>query len=156
MKAGKPHTISTVILWICMLITCGLFVWFYAGYIRDPEEMDMRSTDWMVNWMLLIALLSTGALLLFTLLHFIRMRREGRKKRFRQLLWLIFLGVLAGASWLLGSGKPLDLPGYQGSENTFFWLKLTDMWLYSAYILLVATFVALLAGIIVSYLKRGK
>ena len=38
-------------------------------------------------------------------------------------------------SWTMGSEEPLVIPGYSGTENVPFWLKLTDMFLYSIYIL---------------------
>ena len=48
-------------------------------------------------------------------------------------------GLLAVAllvSWLVGSDVPLDIPGYDGTENTPFWLRLADMFLYAMYALL--------------------
>ena len=39
----------------------------------------------------------------------------------------------------------MDIPGYDGQENSPFWLKLADMFLYTLYILLGLA-VALIAG----------
>jgi len=50
----------------------------------------------------------------------------------------------------MGSGTPMNIPGYEGTDNVYFWLKLTDMFLYSIYILLFVTVVA----IIVSGIKK--
>ena len=36
----------------------------------------------------------------------------------------------------MGSEKALVIPGYDGAENVPFWLKITDMFLYSIYIML--------------------
>ena len=46
------------------------------------------------------------------------------------------LAVVLLVSWLMGSDVPLDIPGYDGTENTPFWLKLADMFLYAVYALL--------------------
>ena len=29
----------------------------------------------------------------------------------------------------MGSGTPMNIPGYEGTDNVYFWLKLTDMFL---------------------------
>jgi len=40
----------------------------------------------------------------------------------------------------------MNIPGYDGTDNVPFWLKLTDMFLYSIYILLFVTIVAIIAS----------
>ena len=47
-------------------------------------------------------------------------------------------------SWTMGSEEPLVIPGYSGTENVPFWLKLTDMFLYSIYILFAGTVLAII------------
>ena len=64
--------------------------------------------------------------------------------------------LLLGVSWLCGSERPLDLPGYDGGENTPFWLRLADMFLYAVYVLL-GVGVALVVGFGVRkrWMRRG-
>lgn len=52
------------------------------------------------------------------------------------MLGLILLVVLLVATYSAGSDQPLVIPGYSGTENVPFWLKLTDMFLYSIYIMM--------------------
>ena len=49
-------------------------------------------------------------------------------------------------AWSMGSDKPLNIPGYDGADNVPFWLKVTDMFLYTIYFLLGATLVAMILG----------
>ena len=51
-----------------------------------------------------------------------------------------------GVAWAMGDGTPMNIPGYDGSDNVPFWLKITDMFLYSIYILLFVTIVAIIAS----------
>ena len=68
----------------------------------------------------------------------------------KSLLGLVLLVVVLIIAWAMGSGTPMNIPGYEGTDNVYFWLKLTDMFLYSIYILLFVTVVA----IIVSGIKK--
>mgnify|MGYP000133497847 FL=1 len=56
----------------------------------------------------------------------------------KSLLGLILIIVVLVISWAMGSDQPLVMPGYDGAENVPFWLKLTDMFLYTIYIMMGA------------------
>ncbi|NDV58691.1 hypothetical protein [Bacteroides sp. 519] len=56
---------------------------------------------------------------------------------------LLFALVLIIA-WAMGSDETLTITGYTGSENVPFWLKLSDMFLYSMYFLIGAAIVAMI------------
>ena len=68
----------------------------------------------------------------------------------KSLIGLILLVLVLVVSWAMGSEETLRIPGYDGTDNVPFWLKLTDMFLYSIYFLLGATIVA----IILSSIKK--
>ena len=56
----------------------------------------------------------------------------------------VLLVAVVVISWAMGSEEPLVIPGYSGTENVPFWLKLTDMFLYSIYILFAGTILAII------------
>ena len=63
----------------------------------------------------------------------------------------VFRGIVYGqnlqiVAWAMGDGTPMQIPGYSGTDNVPFWLKVTDMFLYSIYILLFVTVVAIIAS----------
>jgi len=64
----------------------------------------------------------------------------------KSLLGLVLLVVVLVIAWAAGDGTPMNIPGYDGTDNVPFWLKLTDMFLYSIYILLFVTIVAIIAS----------
>ncbi|MEG1563565.1 MAG: hypothetical protein RR365_07535 [Bacteroides sp.] len=64
----------------------------------------------------------------------------------RSLVGIIILVAVLVISWAMGSGETLVIPGYSGTENVPFWLKLTDMFLYTIYFLLAATVVAIIGS----------
>ena len=57
---------------------------------------------------------------------------------------LFVLAVVMIVAWSMGSGEQMNIPGYSGTDNVPFWLKVTDMFLYTIYFLLGATVLAML------------
>jgi hypothetical protein len=139
-----------------MLVTCGIFIYFYFEAIRVPDSLEIRSVGLIINWLYVIFLLSLGAACIFSFVRFfVRWKRNPRSILRPLLLTIILIALFAGA-YLSGNGNPLFISGYSGNEDTAFWLKLTDMWLYSLYILLALTLISLFGGIIWSYIKRTR
>ena len=68
---------------------------------------------------------------------------DSPKATIKSLLGFFLLVVIMIASWAAGSGEVLVMPGYDGTENVPFWLKLTDMFLYTIYIQIAAIIVAI-------------
>jgi ABC-type Fe3+ transport system permease subunit len=64
----------------------------------------------------------------------------------KSLLGLILLVAVLVISWAIGSDQQLVIPGYDGTDNVPFWLKLTDMFLFSIYFLLGFAIVAIIAS----------
>ncbi|MDR3339903.1 MAG: hypothetical protein LBT25_07430 [Candidatus Symbiothrix sp.] len=155
MSFFSSNKISTVILWGCMLVTLGLFAWFYLAYAVDSEDIEKETSSLLV-WLFIIAFITILATFLFSVWYFIRQWKKSPKKVWQSTVAFISIGFLFAISYLLGNGNPLNIPGYKGNENTFIWLKLTDMWLYSIYILLALAFIFLLGSILWSYLKKIK
>jgi hypothetical protein len=148
--------LPTIVLWGCMLITCGIFIYFYFEAAGGSDSLEFTSIGLIINWLYIIFLLSLGTACIFSFIRFfIRWKRNPRSILQSLLLTIILIGLFAGA-YLSGNGNPLPISGYEGNENTTFWLKLTDMWLYSLYILLALTLISLFGGIIWSYTKRTR
>ena len=55
------------------------------------------------------------------------------------------LAALLGIFWALADGTPLNLVGYEGTDNTEFWLKVADTSIFTAYTAFGAAIVSILA-----------
>ena len=64
----------------------------------------------------------------------------------KSLLGLVLMVVILFVTWAIGDGTPMNIRGYEGADNVTFWLKITDMFLYTIYILLFVTIVAIIAS----------
>ena len=124
-----------------ILIVMGIF--FFGGDATgdavipgvDPEMWQPAQTDALLY--LMYALFGIAI-------------KDNPASAIKSLLGLVLLVVVLIIAWAMGSGTPMNIPGYEGTDNVYFWLKLTDMFLYSIYILLFVTVVA----IIVSGIKK--
>jgi ABC-type Fe3+ transport system permease subunit len=70
---------------------------------------------------------------------------DSPKAAIKSLASIIVLVGLLIVTWAAGSEQALVMPGYDGAENVPFWLKLTDMFLYTIYIMM-AVLILLILG----------
>ncbi|GHT12120.1 hypothetical protein FACS189426_15000 [Bacteroidia bacterium] len=152
---SSSNKISTIVLWVCMLITLGLSVWFYWAYSANPEDIE-NETSLLIDWLFIVLIVTTLASLFFFIYYFFRQWKKAPKKIWQPTIGIVSICLLFFITYTAGNGTPLSISGYKGNENTYIWLKLTDMWIYSIYILLVLALIALLGGIVWSYLKKLK
>jgi hypothetical protein len=148
--------LSTIVLWFCMLITTGIFVFFYIETINDPDKFETIGSGFILNWLYIIFILSLSVACIFSFIRFFIKWKKNPKSFLQSLIMGGILILLLICTYVVGNGEPLPIAGYEGVENTSFWLKLTDMWLYTLYVLLALTIIALWGGIVWSYFKRTR
>ena len=150
MAVTKIHKTSKTALLIGVLISIAVMALFYlGGQVPAHEKIaaDMsqpKFTDMVLYWAYILFAITIVVLLLFAVVTFLKQLKESPKKALGGLLALVGIAALLLVTYLMGSGSLLDIPGYDGSDNNPATLKLTDMWLYSAYFLLAITFLAIL------------
>jgi len=150
----KPGKISTIVLWCSMLISLCIFVFFLWKGIKKPEENISDEAGILLNWVYVLFGMVIAATFFFTSKHIIDIFLRRPKSAFKRLVPFGLFALLLLLTYLLGSGQILNIPQYAGSENVYIWLKVADMWLYSIYFLLGITIVAVILGILWSYLKK--
>ena len=144
------------ILYGLMLVTVVVFGFFYMGGNVNPdaEYLEPNYTSLVLNLAYIVVVIGLVCTVLFALYQFGVQLKDHPKEAFRTLLTLGAFAVLLVATWAMGSGEPLNLPAYDGADNTYFWLKLTDMWLYSAGFLLGASILAIIAFSLIKVLRK--
>jgi uncharacterized membrane protein len=139
---------------IVSIIIFGTFYYsllFYSDSLIDRKELEI-----VLYWLYFLLLISLSAVLFFSLMQFISNWRDNPKSIIRPLIWTVVLGTLLGGTFLLGSGMPLKMDGYEGVENSYYWLKMIDMWIYTLYILLGINILVVFIGILWSYFKKTR
>lgn len=136
----KIQKISGSVLYVILaisLVVVGLF--FIGGEDPNPLVPDMAQpvyTDSLIYLMYILLGVTIIITLIAAIYQFVMNFIHSPKDAIRSLSGIVILiGVLI-VSWIVGSGQTLAMPGYDGSENVPFWLKLTDMFLYTIYIMM--------------------
>ena len=156
MKPANFRKISTFVLWVGTIISLTIFGLLIWSVFTFADLMESAALEIWLDWLYILLAISITVTIAFAIFQFIRQWKDQPKSILQPLIETLSLGAILVGSYCLGKGEPLDISGYDGKENTYYWLKLTDMCLYTIYILLIATFVAVLFGIIGSYLKKNR
>lgn len=132
---------------IISLVVIALFL--FGGQVGADQKIiaDLSQpayTDMMLYWAYALLGVTIVVLVLFAILGFFQNLKVNRKGALGSLLVLVALAALFGITYSIGSGELLHIPGYEGADNNPTTLKMTDMWIYSMYIMLVISIVAII------------
>ncbi len=138
------------VMFVAILVVLGLF--YLGGDAQgdsvlmsvDSEMWQPAQTDALIYLMYGLFGLAVIATLAAFLFQFGTALKDNPGKALKSLIGVIILAVVVFIAWAMGSGEPLNIPGYDGTDNVPFWLKITDMFLYTIYILLGATVLAII------------
>ena len=157
--AKLSYKVSYYVLYVMFAAIVVVLALFYLGGDAqgntvltgvDTEMWQPAQTDtllYLMYGLLGLAVIATVAAFLF---QFGSALKDNPAKALKSLIGVIILAVVVVIAWAMGSDKPLNIPGYDGTDNVPFWLKITDMFLYTIYILFGATVLA----IIISSIKK--
>ena len=146
-KIHRASKMALIIGVIVSLIVMGLF--YLGGQVPMQEKIaadlsEPKFTDIVLYWSYVLLVITIAALILFAIAAFFKQLKESPKKALSGFLVLVGIAVLFVVTLLIGDGTLMNIPGYDGSDNTPKTLKMTDMWLFSSYVMLVLTFLAIL------------
>lgn len=152
MAVTKIHRTSRLVLYIITgitLIVLGLF--FFGGSVPSGEQLpalqglsEPAFTDILMYWMYVLLMITIVMLLIFAIVGFFSSLKTKPKKALNSLFVLVVFAALLIITYVVGSGAPLNIVGYTGPDNVPARLKMTDMWLFSIYIMMALTTLALL------------
>ncbi|MDD3038428.1 hypothetical protein [Bacteroides sp.] len=112
----------------------------------DPEMWQPAQTDALLYLMYVLFGVAIATTIVAAIFQFGAALKDNPTNAVRSLLGLILLVVILFIAWAIGDGTPMYIRGYDGADNVPFWLKITDMFLYSIYILLFVTVVAIIVS----------
>jgi len=146
-KIHRASKMALIIGVIVSLIVMGLF--YLGGQVPVQEKIaadlsQPKFTDIVLYWSYVLLVITIAALILFAIAAFFKQLKESPKKALSGFLVLVGIAALFVVTFLIGDGTLMNIPGYDGPDNTPKTLKMTDMWLYSSYVMLVLTFLAIL------------
>lgn len=157
MAVTKIHRASKTTLMIGVIISIIVMALFYLGGQASGEDLisadlsQPKYTDLVLYWCYILLIITVVVLIGFAISAFFKQLKESPKKALSGFLVLLGLAAMLIITFVIGDGTPLNIPGYSGTDNVPSMLKMTDMWLYSCYIMLVVTILAIL---VMPFIKR--
>ena len=126
-------------LFAIILIVLGLF--YFVGYNNTIGELTApQHTDTLIYLMYALIIAIVVITIAAGLAQFITALKDSPKRALKSLLGLVVLVAVIAISYAIGSDEPVTANGMPYTDT--FWLKITDMFLYSIYILLGASVLA--------------
>jgi len=118
------------------------------------EEMtDSTFSDLFLGWAYVLFAIAFCIVIVFSIIGFAKNFKDAPKKSIRTLVVLVVIVAIFAISWVCGSSEELKIVGYDGTDNVGFWAQFSDMIIFTAYTLVVATVIALVGSIIYSKVK---
>lgn len=150
MSVTKIHRTSRMTLYIGIIISIVVLGLFYLGGQAPAQELlvegmsQPKFTDLLLYWTYALLVVTIVVWVLFIIFSSLQQLKDSPKKSFGGLLALLGLAALLVITYVIGDGTLLNIPGYEGTDNTPGMLKMTDMWLYSMYVMFVVTILAMI------------
>ena len=153
MKKFKIQKVTGLLLTIMLAITVIIMALFYFGgeapvdqrVVADTSMSEPLYTDAIIYWNYILFGLGIIAMVGGALYQFGSTLKDSPKEALKSLVGIALLVVVLAVTWAMGDTTPLVMPGYEGTENVPFWLKVADMFLYTIYVLMGLA-VALMVG----------
>ena len=164
MAVTKISRISRWTLYALSAVTIVLIALFFFGGNVSPENqyaelvgiVEPNFTNGLLYWKYILLAITVFAVFAFSIMGFINSFRHNRKRAINSLLTLVVFAVLLVIAYTIGDGTPLNILGYEGTDNVPAMLKLTDMWIYSVYILMTLTILAMLFSPLIKRIGKRK
>lgn len=160
MAVTKIHRTSRTVLLIGVIISIVVMGLFYLGgqvpaFEKIAADMSQpKFTDLVLYWAYALLAITVVVLILFAIVDLLKGFKEAPKKAMGGLMTLVGIAVLLLVTYMIGDGTILNIPGYEGADNVEGTLKMTDMWLYSAYIMFAITMLAILVSPLIGGRKK--
>ena len=157
----RIQKVSGTVLYVMLAITLVILGMFFFGgetpadqrLVADPAMSEPAQTDALIYWVYVLFAIAVVLTIAAAIYQFITGFIDAPGATIKSLIGLIVLILVLVVSWAMGSDQPLVMPGYDGTDNVPFWLKLTDMFLYTIYIQIGAMILLILGFGIAKKLK---
>lgn len=141
-KIRKTSSWTFLAITLISLVVLGIY---YLGGVIDPaaEMVEPVYTGLLLNWIYAVFAVTIFSMVVFAIWNIGSLIQHDAKSAIMPIGVIAVSVAIFVIAYSIGDGTPLNLVGYDGTDNTEFWLKLTDMWLFTTYILIGLILVSL-------------
>lgn len=152
----KINSIVFYVLMAISLVVVALFCFSDSKAVvyNNVSFEEPNQTSTFLIWTYVLFGLACLATLAAACISFVNNSRKDPKNAIKTVVVFVSLALLLLITYMIGDGSELEIIGYTGTDNKDpFWLKLSDMCLYSTYVLLFIGAFAAIAGNFVKKIK---
>lgn len=150
MAVSKIRKISSWVLILCTVITLVVLGLFFFGGNNEPYKGEMwnpKHVDLLLYWQYALFAVTALAGVLLGLFQFASSFKNNPKGGVMGLVVIVLFFGMMFLTYAMGDTTPVNVLNSEAQKyNVPFWLKVTDMWLYSTYILTGLVILAIIAG----------
>ena len=141
-KIRKTSSWTLLAVTLISLLVLGIY---YFGGVIDPaaEMVEPVYTGLLLNWVYAVFAVTIFTMVVFAIWNIASLIQHDAKSAIMPTGVIAVSAAVFIITYSMGDGTQLNLVGYDGGQNTESWLKLTDMWLYTTYILMGLILVSL-------------
>ncbi len=164
MAVTKISRISRWTLYALTAVTLALLAAFFLGGSVLPENQyaelvcidEPNFTNGLLYWIYILLALTVFSVFVFSIFGFVTNFINNWKKAINSMVLLIVFAILLVIAYSIGDGTPLNILGYEGPDNVTARLKMTDMWIYTIYILMALSVAAMLLSPLIKRIGKRK
>lgn len=150
MAVSKIRKFSSWVLILCTIITLVVLGLFYFGGDNEPLKGEMWNpihVDTLLYWQYILFGLTALATVVLGIYQFATSFKNNPKGGLMGLVVIVLFFAMMFLTYSFGDTTPLNILNTDAQKyNVPFWLKMTDMWLYSTYILTGLVVIAIIGG----------
>ena len=145
--AKLSYKVSYYIMYALFAVILIVLALFYGvGYNNIVGEYNAPEyTDTLIYLMYILLGLAVASAIVAAILQFVAALRDNPKNAVRSLIGLVLLVIVICVTYAMGSDASVTTGG--GVYDDKFWLKITDMFLYSIYFLMGVAILATLINL---------
>ena len=140
------NKLSSIVLYILFAATIVVSVLFYAGGSIDPSAEYVEPTYTNSLMLLMYAFVAIAAVIVLVTqaMQFVKKAISAPKTALKSILGIGLLAVILVVTYFVSDGKQVEVLGVEPISET--WIRIVDMQLYSAYILVLVALVLMAVG----------
>lgn len=133
--------ISKIAMYVLLAISVIFVALAFANSDAAVAMEDGSVVEWTLNWAKFMGIFAVVLVVIAEIINIL----QDTKLLIKAGIVVAGLAALLGIFWALADGTPLNLVGYEGTDNTEFWLKVADTSIFTAYTAFGAAIVSILA-----------
>ena len=140
------NKLSSIVLYILFAATVVVSLLFYLGGYVDPnaEYVEPTYTNSLMLLMYAFFAIATIIVLITQTIEFGKKAISAPKTALKSILGIGLLAVILVVTYFVSDGKQVEVLGVEPISET--WIRIVDMQLYSAYILVLVALVLMAVG----------